>query len=85
MPDSIMYQEDYFVVLQPDQPEQFLTPEELLVKLQEVIENRLDTLPRELERFDNTEKQASYLRDNFCQIDLKDGDYLQWYVTRLEK
>ena len=33
MPDSIMYQEDGFVVLEADQPEQILTPQELLEKL----------------------------------------------------
>ena len=33
MSNSIMYQEDGFVVLEPDQPEQILTSQELLEKL----------------------------------------------------
>ena len=33
MPDSIMYQEDAYVVLEADNPEQFMTPEELQNKL----------------------------------------------------
>ncbi|MBR8830256.1 MAG: hypothetical protein N5P05_003348 [Chroococcopsis gigantea SAG 12.99] len=85
MPDSIMYQEDYFVVLEAHQPEQFLNHEELSLKLQDVIQNQLETLPCELQGISGIDRQAVYLKDNFCQIELKDGNYLQWYVTRLEK
>jgi hypothetical protein len=85
MPNSMMYQEDWFVVLESDRPEQFLTPEELLVKLKEVLHTQQDGLPRELEKFSTIEEQARYLRDNFCEFDRGPGQYLQWYVTRLEK
>lgn len=85
MPDSIMYQEDCFVVLEPDQPEQFLTHEELLEKLKQVLQTRQDDLPRELQKFTSLEEQASYLMNNYCELDLEPGQYLQWYVTRLEK
>jgi hypothetical protein len=33
MPDPLMYQEDAFVVLEPNQPEKFVTRVELLEKL----------------------------------------------------
>jgi hypothetical protein len=85
MVDSIMYQEDYFVLLQPDESEQFLTPAELVSYLEQVIQSYADYLPKELNKYTNLEQKAQYLRDNFCQLDLEPGQYLQWYVVRLEK
>lgn len=85
MPDSIMYREDAFVVLETDQPEQFLSPTELLEKLQAILQSRQDDLPRELQKFTSLAEQAQYLRDNFCELDVGPGQYLQWYVVRLEK
>lgn len=85
MPDSMMYQEDYFVVLEPNLPEQFLTPEELLTKLENVIREHRDSLPREVAKFATVTEQAAHLMQNYCDFDLDSGDYLQWYAVRLEK
>ncbi|MFW6358760.1 MAG: chlororespiratory reduction protein 7 [Chroococcales cyanobacterium] len=85
MPDSIMYQEDAYVVLESNQPEQFLTPEELLEKLQGILQTRQDDLPRDLQKFDSIEKQAKHLMETSCELDVGSSDYLQWYVVRLEK
>ena len=85
MPDSIMYQEDGFVVLEPDQPEQILTSEELLEKLKQILLTRQNDLPRELQKFTTVETQAQYLMENFCDLDMGANSYLQWYVIRLEK
>ncbi|MGK7873587.1 MAG: chlororespiratory reduction protein 7 [Xenococcaceae cyanobacterium] len=85
MPDSIMYQEDGFVVLESDKPEQFLTAEELLEKLKGILLSRQDDLPRELQKFVSVEEQAQHLMENFCELDVGSGQYLQWYVVRLEK
>jgi len=85
MPSSLMYQEEMFVVLETDQEEQFLTPEELLDKLKIVLQNYPEELPRELQKFSNLEEKATYLRDNFCELDIGKNGYLQWYVVRLEK
>lgn len=85
MPDSIMYQEDGFVVLEPDQSEQILTPQELLEKLKGILLTRQDDLPRELQKFTTVEAQATYLMENFCDLDMGSDSYLQWYVIRLEK
>lgn len=84
MVDSIMYQEDYFVVLETEQTEQFFTPEELLDKLKDVIQSQQLDLPTDLAKFPTLEQQAKYLRDNYCELN-GDGQYLQWYVVRLEK
>ncbi|WP_107670041.1 chlororespiratory reduction protein 7 [Cyanothece sp. BG0011] len=85
MPDSIMYQEDGFVVLETDQPEQILTPQELLEKLKAILSTRQDDLPKELEKLTTIDEQAQYLMENFCDLDMGSDDYLQWYVIRLEK
>lgn len=85
MPDSIMYQEDAFVVLESDQPEQFLSPEELLEKFKQILQSQPDNLPRELQKFNSLEKKAKHLMENFCNLDIGTGKYLQWYVVRLEK
>ncbi|MDP8963047.1 MAG: chlororespiratory reduction protein 7 [Cyanobacteriota bacterium] len=85
MPDSIMFQEDAFVLLETNQPEQLLTPTELLEKLKVVLATRQDDLPRDLQKFASVEEQAQYLMDTSCELDVGPGEYLQWYVVRLEK
>ena len=85
MPDPLMYQQDTFVVLEPNQPEQFLTAAELLEKLRGILAHRQEDLPRELQKFASVEAQAQYLLDTGCEFDVEPGQYLQWYVVRLEK
>lgn len=85
MPDSIMYQEDGYVVLETNQPEQFLSAEELLNKLKGILQSRQDDLPRDLQKFSTPEAQAKHLMETSCELDVGAGEYLQWYVVRLEK
>jgi len=85
MADSIMYQEDGFVILETNQPETFVSYDELLNKLQKIINDHPDILPRQLNKFETLEKKAQYLLDNYCELEFEDGNYLQWYVIRLEK
>ena len=80
-----MYQEDAYVLLETNQPEQFLSAEELLLKLTDILRSRPDELPRELRKFSTIAEQARHLRDNYCELDQEPGQYLQWYVVRLEK
>lgn len=85
MSDSIMYQEDSFVVLESDREEEFLSAEELKEKLKNILITQQDNLPRNLDKFSSPEKQAQHLMDNYYEFDLGAGKYLQWYVVRLEK
>jgi hypothetical protein len=85
MADSIMFSEDAYVLLEPNQPEQFLSPEELLDRLKGVLAGRQDDLPRDLQKFSAIEEQAKYLMETSCELDVEPGQYLQWYVVRLEK
>lgn len=84
MPDPIMYQEDAYVVLEPNQPEQFLTAAELLEKLKAVLAQQ-DELPPDLQPFDSLDAQAKHLMETACAFDVAPGQYLQWFVVRLEK
>lgn len=85
MPDSLMYEENHFVVLETNQPEQFLTTTEMLEKLQLILAQRQDDLPRELQKFSSVADQAKYLLDTYCELDVGPGNFLQWYAVRLEK
>lgn len=85
MADSIMFQEDAYVVLETNQPEQILTPEELFEKLKAVLSQRQDDLPRDLQQFTSVEEQVQYLMETSCELDVGANGYLQWYVVRLEK
>lgn len=80
-----MYQEDGFIVLEPDRSEQFLSPEELKNKLKQIFQSGGFELPRELNKFDSLDSQVEYLMNNYFELDLGAGQYLQWYVIRLEK
>ncbi|MBO3462138.1 chlororespiratory reduction protein 7 [Aetokthonos hydrillicola Thurmond2011] len=86
MPDPLMYQQDNFVVLETNEPEQFLTVSELSEKLKSVLKNiKFSDLPTDLRSLDSVEAQVKYLLDTSCQLDLGPGQYLQWYAVRLEK
>lgn len=85
MVNSILYQEDAFIVLEADKPEQIFTPQELLGKLREILLTRQNDLPRELEKLTSVDEQAEYLKNNFCELDVGADKYLQWYIIRLEK
>ena len=86
MPDSLMYQQDDYVVLETNQPEKFLTSTELLEKLKQTLQQlKEEELPHNLKKIDSLQAQAEYLLDTSCELDLAPGQYLQWYAVRLEK
>lgn len=86
MPNSLMYQEDDFVVLETNQPEKFLTSSELLEKLRQTLQQlKEEDLPHDLKKIDSNEARAEYLLNTSCELDLGPGEYLQWYAVRLEK
>ncbi|WP_413199142.1 chlororespiratory reduction protein 7 [Nostoc piscinale] len=86
MPDSLMYQQDNFVVLETNQPEQFLTASELFDKLKTVLQTlSSQDLPPDLQNIESLEARVQYLIDTSCELDVGAGQYLQWYAVRLEK
>lgn len=81
-----MYEEDNFVVLETNQPEQFLTAAELLAKLVKTLQEiASDDIPQDVKKFSSATEQAQYLIDTGCELDIEPGKYLQWYAVRLEK
>ncbi|MEA5577698.1 chlororespiratory reduction protein 7 [Anabaena sp. UHCC 0451] len=86
MPNPLMYEQDNFVVLETNQPEQFLTTSELLEKLVNTLQQlTVDDLPPDVKKLRSVLEQAQYLIDTSCELDVGPGKYLQWYVVRLEK
>ena len=85
MVDPRLYDTDHFVVLEPNQPEQFLTAAELLQKLETMLAQQSSPLPPDLQRLPDRQAQAQYLLDAYCEFDVAPGQYLQWYAVRLEK
>ncbi len=84
MVDSIMYQEDGYVVLTSDRPEELMTKEELLYKLETVLK-QTSNLPADVSKLTTIPEQAEYLLENYCEFNPNDDDYLQWYVVRWNK
>jgi Protein CHLORORESPIRATORY REDUCTION 7 len=84
---ALLHQEDYFVVLETDRPEEILTAGEILAKLAQVIETEGDAMPPGLglEQFATIAEQAQHLLDTVCELSLGPAEYLQWYAVRLEK
>lgn len=85
MSDALMYKYDGFVVLEVNQEEIFLSREELLVKLRDILLTKQDDLPLDLQRFSDVEKQAEFMLDTYCDFAVNPGEYLQWYAVRFEK
>jgi hypothetical protein len=85
MIDPRLYESDTFVVLEPPCSEQFLTAAELQEKLKLVLLAQQDVLPRDLQRFSTVDEQVQYLMETACELDMGPGQFLQWYVVRLEK
>ncbi|MDB9526883.1 chlororespiratory reduction protein 7 [Oscillatoria sp. CS-180] len=86
MPDySLMYEEEYFVLLMPGEEEQILTAEELRQKLEQILSDRQSNLPRDLAKFSSIQEQAKYLIATACDFELRPGQAMQWFAIRLEK
>ena len=84
MADSIMYQEDGYVVLETNQEELLMTESELLTKLETLLASQ-SNLPSDITKFTNLSQKAEYVLNNYCEFNVDDDNYLQWYVVRWEK
>lgn len=86
MTDSLMFQENEYVVLTSGQAEEIITAAEMLVKLSETLLNHGEIdFPADVLAKSSTAARAAYLLDNYCELDLGEGRYIQWYAVRLEK
>lgn len=85
MPDSLMFNNEAYVLLETDRPEQLLTPAEMFTKLKEIVTKFANDLPIDVRSIAGVDAQVQYLLDTSCELDLAPGEYLQWYAVRLEK
>lgn len=85
MSDSLMFNNDAYVVLETDRSEQLLTPTEMFDKLKEIVIKFADELPGDVVRIADINERVQYLLDTSCELNLTPGEYLQWYAVRLEK
>ncbi|MGQ9866582.1 MAG: chlororespiratory reduction protein 7 [Pseudanabaenaceae cyanobacterium] len=84
MPDSIMYQEDTYVLLSPGMVEQFVTVAELREILQAQVAGLTpDLIPTDLQGLP-PHRWVDRLLATACTLDTAEGTW-QWYVVRLEK
>jgi hypothetical protein len=86
MTDSLMFQEEDYVVLRAGQPEEIRSAAEVVAELKHLLEHhalKLD-LPADAIRKLPADR-PSYLLTNYCELDLGNGQYLKWYAIRLEK
>ena len=83
MSDPLIRECDYFLVLEPSQPEKILSHEETLSWLQHWLET-LDQLPEDLKAQKNPAKAAKHLLDTACDLELSPGFTLQWFAVRLD-
>jgi Protein CHLORORESPIRATORY REDUCTION 7 len=85
MSDSLMFNNEAYVVLETNLPEQILTPAEMSAKLKEIVIKFADDLPIDVRQIQGVDERVKYLLDTSCELDLVPGEYLQWYAIRLEK
>ena len=85
MSDALMFNNDAYVVLETDRPEELLTPAEMFEKLKQVVIKFAEDLPIDVQQISGVDARVQYLLDTSCELDLAPGEYLQWYVVRLEK
>jgi hypothetical protein len=80
MSAASMYDEEHFVVLETNKPEEILTAAELSKKLRSILTSRED-----FQQTGSIDDQIRHLLDTTCELDMAPGEYLQWYAIRLEK
>eukprot|EP00240_Pyramimonas_obovata_P010337 CAMPEP_0118927252 /NCGR_PEP_ID=MMETSP1169-20130426/4762_1 /TAXON_ID=36882 /ORGANISM="Pyramimonas obovata, Strain CCMP722" /LENGTH=81 /DNA_ID=CAMNT_0006868983 /DNA_START=325 /DNA_END=570 /DNA_ORIENTATION=- len=81
-----MYEEEStYVLLVPGVDEVFVTPEELLAKLEDTLKNWDGPWPQDLQKFTDPSAAANFLMGSVCELDLGGTlGTLQWYSVRLD-
>lgn len=85
MADPRLYEQDAFVFLDAGQPEELLSPHEIIEKLKAIIASHPNELPDDVLRQSSLEQQAQYLLETYCELSLDSNRYIQWFAVRLEK
>lgn len=82
---NLMYQEEHYVVLEPGNPEVFLSTAEMLAYLQDLLQRYAPVLSPDVAQHPTLPLQAQCLLDRDCELEIEPGRSVQWYAVRLEK
>jgi hypothetical protein len=85
MSDSLMFNNEAYVVLETNRPEELLTPAEMLAKLQQIAIEFPDDLPIDIQKITDPQQRFQALMETSCELYLSSGNHFQWYIVRLEK
>lgn len=85
MVDRKLYDTDSFVLLRSQQPEVFVSREELLEQLKAELIRHPEARSPDLLRLDTVEEQALQLLETSYELVTAPGEFLQWYAVRLER
>ncbi len=85
MVDRKLYDTDSYVLLRSQQPEEFVSRDELLEQLQAELTRHPESRSPDLLRLDTVEEQAVQLLETSYELVTGPGKFLQWYAVRLEK
>ncbi|CAA7404190.1 unnamed protein product [Spirodela intermedia] len=80
------FQSDTYVLLEPGKGEEFISEEELKVRLKDWLQNWPgNNLPPDLARFKTIDDAVDHLVRSVCELEI-DGEVgtVQWYQVRLE-
>lgn len=83
MSDPLIRACDHYVVLEPGQPERFLSAADTVTWLEGQLA-ALETLPDDLVAAGSLTAAARRLLDTACDLEISPGLTLQWFAVRLE-
>ena len=83
MSNPLIHESDYYVVLEPSQPERILTAQETLCWLQQWL-GKLDEWPEDLRSELSIDSAANRLLDTSCDLELQPGISIQWFAVRID-
>ena len=83
MSDPLIRACDYYVVIEPNQPEKLLNQEETKAWLKGWVD-QLEELPEDLRDQPSKTAAVQRLLDTACELEIKPGFKLQWFAVRLD-
>ena len=84
MPDHL-FDENHYVLLMPDCPEEFVSAEELADFLAKILEAYPEAADADVMQFPTVSERVQRLVQTTCELEIGPGESVQWYAVRLNK